>query len=319
MANRTTVKSNIVTKIQPMMVTAIHRDVLMNELADNVRFREDVAVIQNSASSAITVDFTGKDRVDLTRTGGSLAITISGMGDGEEKGLMITKTAGQVVSFVGVTDVTPVKQNADALASVLYIIKRVGSSFYAKAWVESPLYASESIPGVLHIASAAEGLALTNDTKAITPAKIPIASDTQRGLIRRATLAEAKAHDGSTALTPARFLELLNYEMSANIMNLTGRDGNITVVEYDARKVGRLIVGYFIARSAMDGAWQVGTLSGYIPVHGGNWSFCGAILTAGNEAGNGYVTQGGAIFIDINNPNDNYVFNFAIPVNELPI
>ena len=90
MANRQTAKSNIVTKNVPTVTNAILTDMLNSELADNIVFGEDVAVVQNSSVSNITVDFTGKDRIDLTRTGGSLNITVAGMGDGETKYLLIS-------------------------------------------------------------------------------------------------------------------------------------------------------------------------------------------------------------------------------------
>jgi len=137
MANRTTVKSNIVTQNVPTVTNAIMTNMLNAELADNVRFREDVAVIQASAISAIVVDFAGKDRVDLTRTGGSLAISVTGIDDGETKYLLVTKTAGQAVSWVGITDITPVKANADALPLVLYELVRKGANYFVKAWVDT--------------------------------------------------------------------------------------------------------------------------------------------------------------------------------------
>jgi len=137
MSNRTTVKSNIVAQNVPTVTNAILTGMLNTELADNVRFREDVAVIQNSSITSITVDFTGKDRVDLTRTGGALSISVSGIGDGEEKYLLITKTAGQAVTFVGVTDVTPVPANVNALGTVVYQIVRKDSNYLCKAWVDT--------------------------------------------------------------------------------------------------------------------------------------------------------------------------------------
>jgi hypothetical protein len=137
MANRTTVKSNIVTLNVPSVTNTIMNQMLNSELADNIRFREDVAVAQSSGSSAITVDFTGKDRVDLTRTGGSLAITVTGIGDGEEKFLLITKTAGQPITFVGVTDVTPVISGVTADSTVIYQIIRKGAVYVAKAWLDT--------------------------------------------------------------------------------------------------------------------------------------------------------------------------------------
>jgi len=194
MANRTSVKTNINSKIQPTVTTAIHRDVLNSDMADNLKFREDVAVIQTSTISAITCDFAGKDRIDLTRTGGTLSITLANIGDGEEVGLYVSKTAGQSVTFINATDATPVKINADALQNVLYIIKAIGANYFARAWVETVL-----------ASSIVESNALTITNKFVSPGTIPIASDTQAGVAKRATALECNAlSDASRFVVPAR-------------------------------------------------------------------------------------------------------------------
>jgi hypothetical protein len=196
MSNRTTVKNDVSTNIVPVMVTSVHR-AMLNEICDNVKFKEDVAVIQSSSVTSITVDFTGKDRIDLTRTGGSLAITASGISDGDTVFLLITKTAGQAVSFVGITDVTPVKAYVTALGIVLYEIIRKGSNYFAKAWVESVKQATDTITGTLVIASTSEHNALSSTSKAVVPGRIPISSTTQRGLIELETMAETLAGTGT--------------------------------------------------------------------------------------------------------------------------
>ena len=155
MGNRSSFKSNVTTKNVPTVTNAILTDILNNDLADSVVFGEDVAVVQNSGSTNITVDFTDKDRIDLTRTGGSLNITVSGMNDGEKKHLLITKTIGQSITWVGVTDVTPIKANVTAVSRVLYEIIRKSSYYYCRAWLETVKTATETIEGVLEIATAA--------------------------------------------------------------------------------------------------------------------------------------------------------------------
>lgn len=187
MANRTTVKSNIITLNVPSVSNADLEDMLNDNICDNVVFGEDVAVSQSSSVSAITCNFTGKDRIDLTRTGGSLAITVSGIGDGETKFLLVTKTAGQAVTFVGVTDVTPVKANADALSLVLYEIVRKNTSYFAKAWVET-----------VQAASDAETQAGSITNKFITPANLEskTATTSRKGIAEMALAAEAQ--DGSS-------------------------------------------------------------------------------------------------------------------------
>ena len=192
MANRTTVKAKIVEKNVPTVTNAILTDMLNAEMCDNIKFNEDVAVVQIATSSSITVDFTGKDRVDLTRTGGSLAITVSGMEDGERKYLLITKTVGQRVAFVGVTDITTVAYNVSGLDRVLYEIVRKGIYYYARAWV-SVGQATTSNQGIIELAITTESNILLDDEKAVTPATIPIGSTSQRGIFEAASSSEIDA------------------------------------------------------------------------------------------------------------------------------
>lgn len=154
--NRTTVKANVISKNVPSVTNAVLTDMLNNDFADSIKFREDVAVSQTSSTTNITLDFSGKDRIDLTRTGGPLNISVSNLDDGDEKFILITKTSGQTVAFTGVTDITPVKENADALALVLYEITRKGSNYFVKAWVASPLNATTDVSGIVEKATPTE-------------------------------------------------------------------------------------------------------------------------------------------------------------------
>jgi hypothetical protein len=237
--NRQSFTSNVTTKIQPLVTTAIHRDVLINDLAASVVFGQDVALPQTSTSSNITVDFTGKDRVDLTRTGGSLNITITGLDDGEVKYLLITKSPGQAVTFVGVTDITPIKQNANALNLVLYEIVRKGSYYFAKAWVENVKTATETIEGVAEVATQAESNALSVTNKMITPGRFPSASTTQRGISRFGT--DMEADTGQTAYAANCYQLLrkynqvvaLNTALAARVTTLESRKQILASGTYD--------------------------------------------------------------------------------------
>lgn len=204
MANRTTVKSNIQTLNVPSVSNADLEDMLNDNICDNVVFKEDVAVIQNSSSSNINCDFTGKDRINLTRTGGSLIITVSGIEDGQTAWLLVTKTAGQVISWVGVTDITPVIDNVTAQGTVIYMIVRKGNNYRALALIKSPLNASETVRGLAQTATQAQANALSSDLVYLTPAKLPTAGSAQKGLVELATNAEtAQGIDATRAVTPA--------------------------------------------------------------------------------------------------------------------
>jgi hypothetical protein len=178
-------------------------DMLNAELADNLKFREDVAVVQNSGLSNITCDFAGKDRIDLTRTGGTLNISVANIGDGETVYLLIRKTEGYAITFTGVTDVTPVIENVSSLETVLYEIVRKGTYYFARAWVETVKQATTIIPGIARLATQAESNALSRTDLMLTPGRQPLASYSQKGLIEVATSAEVQLMQSETlAVTP---------------------------------------------------------------------------------------------------------------------
>jgi hypothetical protein len=202
MANRTTVKSDIVGLNIPSVSNATMTTMLNNKIADNVKFREDVAVVQNSVVSNITCDFTGKDRIDLTRTGGSLSIFVSGIGDGESVFLKITKSADQQISFLNAMDITPNIELAYSPTNILYEILRKGSQYFAKAWYNTVVGAS-STQGLIAIATVAENNALANSYKACVPGRLPLSTGSQKGLVRLAADdAEGKSDTRAIAATP---------------------------------------------------------------------------------------------------------------------
>lgn len=343
--NRQSFTSNVTTKIQPLVTTAIHREVLINDLAPSIVFGQDVAIPQSSSISNITVDFTGKDRVDLTRTGGSLNITVTGLDDGETKFLLITKTAGQAVTWVGVTDVTPVKQNANALNLVLYEIVRKSSYYFAKAWVENVKSATETIEGVLETATAAEANALSVTNKIITPGRIPIAGDAQRGLVERATAAECNAlTDAERFVTPARIplatqtqqgiirvatqaendagtagnLAVISSELKrkfeeSTVLTFTGTtNAGLSVITLFGRKSGSIL---FVTGRINNTEWgqdlYLKTISGYTSP-GGIVYFPINAISDTDKSGWGRITEEGDIILQPWRDNITWVFNAVV-------
>ena len=193
MANRITAKSNVDTKIVPKVTNEIHREMVKTDILDNVVFKEDVAVLQTSSTTNITCDFSGKDRINLTRTGGNLNISVTNIADGQVVYLLITKTAGQSISFVGVTDITPQTPVINTLATVTYMIIRKGSLYIAMALYNTVIQATESQKGIGEIASALEHQALSSLDKFCVPGYLPTASTSQKGLSQIASSAE---HEG---------------------------------------------------------------------------------------------------------------------------
>lgn len=256
MANRQSVKSNIISKLTSLFSLVKHVEVLNSDIADNVVFREDVALAQTSSASNITIDFDGKDRVDLTRTGGSLNITASNIGDGETKFLLITKTAGQVVTWVGITDITPVKQNANALSIVLYEIVRKSSQYFVKAWVENVKTATDSIEGVLETGTAAEHNALTAVDKIVVPGRIPTASASQRGIQKNATNTESNAlYSTSLTVTPGTIpisstAQTGVIKVATGAQNDAGTPGNLAVIASELKRKYDALVSLISGSSA---------------------------------------------------------------------
>lgn len=165
MANRTTVKSNIQSLNVPSVSNADMEDMLNDNICDNVVFKEDVTQIRISTVTSIALDFTGRDRINLQRTGGSLSISVSNIVDGQVVYVDITKTPGQTVSWVGVTDVTPVQADVTAVSRVLYEIVRKNTSYYARAFV-----------GIGSANESRKGL-----TKWASDSQIKLGSDTDSG------------------------------------------------------------------------------------------------------------------------------------------
>jgi hypothetical protein len=197
MANRTTVKSDIQVINVPSVSNADLNTILQTKICDNVVFKEDVAVSQSSSVTAITCDFTGKDRINLTRTGGALQITVSGIADGDRVFLLITKTAGQAVTFVGVTDITPVVANITAASVVLFEVIRKSAYYFASAVIKSPLYATDTVEGTMRIGTVVENNALTSTTVVTTPGRIPKGSVSQVGIYKAASATQVDSGSDS--------------------------------------------------------------------------------------------------------------------------
>lgn len=288
MANRTTVKSNIVSKNVPSVTNTILTDMLNADMNDNIVFKEDVAVVQSSSTSNITCDFTGKDRINLTRTGGSLNITLSGIGDGQTVHLLITKTTGQAITWVGVTDVTPVVADVTALSTVLYEVVRKGSNYYARAFVVIGA-ATELRAGILETATQSEANSLTVTDKIITPGTIPKGSTTQEGVVEIATSSEINAGtdvDGTGDQLVVQPSELLRIgkDTGASWSTLTKEASwDAGTVQYYLDNRGFVHVrctGLNEISIDITTFREIGTLpSGYRPYQNTLFSVCSALLT----------------------------------------
>lgn len=81
----------------------------------------------------------------------------------------------------------------------------VSVDWYTRAAIVPGATASDTVAGVIEIATTAEVSALTDTTRAVVPGRLPGTSDTQQGLIEIATQAEQEAAtDVVRAVTPGR-------------------------------------------------------------------------------------------------------------------
>ena len=156
-SNRTTVKTNVNNKIVPVMITETHREVLNADFADNIVFREDVVSSTYSGSNPVNVCFSGRDRANLVVTGTiNVAMTLTGLDDGDVKFILLTKTANKTVTFLNANDLTPIQDYITAASKVLYRITSKNGTYYAEALKQTIRQATDSILGIQRNATTAE-------------------------------------------------------------------------------------------------------------------------------------------------------------------
>jgi len=101
--NRTELISAVNTQIVPTVTTAIHRDLLNNELIDSMVTRKDVIATEVVSGGVVTIDYSNKDLATITAPD-NVTVLFSNIENGEVKYLKITKEAGKTIAFAGATD-----------------------------------------------------------------------------------------------------------------------------------------------------------------------------------------------------------------------
>ena len=129
--NRTEAIAEVNAKLVPTITAAIHRDNLNNDILNSVKFDKDVIGTETPVAGAVTVDFSTKDLATLT-TIVNLSVTITGLENGAEKYIKITKNGGNVISFVSTTDATTHK---------IYINRQTGTFIYKITKKDNVTYA----------------------------------------------------------------------------------------------------------------------------------------------------------------------------------
>ena len=112
--------------------------------------------------------------------------------------------------------------------------------------------ASETVAGIAEIATQAEVLAGTDDTRIVTPLKlhkaVPAASETVKGIVELANTAETRTGtDKTRVVTPAGLKAVLDLKLSLAGGQLTGgvtqKEHSITASAFDLAKGNFWIVG----------------------------------------------------------------------------
>jgi hypothetical protein len=132
--NRDEATAQVIALIVPTITNALHIDMLNDNIVNSAVFRKDVIDSAPApVANAVTADFVSSDTVLITTTG-NLAISFSGLENGDVKYIVLTKNATNAVAFTGATDLTEQTNFVDTvLTSVLYQIYSKNGVIYAKA------------------------------------------------------------------------------------------------------------------------------------------------------------------------------------------
>lgn len=101
--NRTELETQVDTDIVATLAIADHRTFLKDELIDSAVLRKDVIASETPGGGTVSINFANKDLATVTTTA-NLAVSFTGMENGDVKYLAITKNAGNTISFTGATD-----------------------------------------------------------------------------------------------------------------------------------------------------------------------------------------------------------------------
>lgn len=160
--NRTEAKAAVNSDLVPVIKADILRNTLNNDLLSGIMFDKDTKASFTNVADAITIDFTPTDLITdtilLNAATFSPDITINGLQDGSERTLIVTKTAGNGVTFTNATDLSTDTTNIDDnLTVVVYSVINKNNVIYIK-----------SLNSILEKASNAEAQTGTDTRKYLT-------------------------------------------------------------------------------------------------------------------------------------------------------
>lgn len=101
--NRTEVKTQVDADLIATVALTNLNPFLKNDLIESAIFRKDVIASETPGGGTVSINFANKDMATVTTTA-NLAVSFTGMENGDVKYLAITKNAGNTISFTGATD-----------------------------------------------------------------------------------------------------------------------------------------------------------------------------------------------------------------------
>ena len=125
--NRTEVKTQVDTDLIATVALTDLNPFLKDDLIESAIFRKDVIGSETPGGGTVSINFANKDLATVTTTL-NLAVSFTGMENGDVKYLAITKNAVNTISFTGATD-TSIRRsyiNATALTVIYQVFYKNG-------------------------------------------------------------------------------------------------------------------------------------------------------------------------------------------------
>lgn len=117
--NRDELQTQIDSTFVATLQIADHRAYLKDPQTESLVFRKDVIASQSPSGGSIAIDYSNKDLATVTTTG-NLAVSFTGLENGDVKYLRIQKNAGNTVSFTGAVDISPRRGYINSTVTVVF-------------------------------------------------------------------------------------------------------------------------------------------------------------------------------------------------------
>jgi hypothetical protein len=117
----------------PTLTLAQHKAMLNENILNSVVFDKDVIASETPVAGAVTIDYSDKDLATVT-TAINLAVSFTNLENGAVKYLEVTKSAANVISFVGALDMVDFREYINTVETVVcYRISNKNGIIYVEA------------------------------------------------------------------------------------------------------------------------------------------------------------------------------------------